>query len=129
MRSSLRLAVSAAVLATALSAASVSAAGHGGTRPPALKRGVTVYVWDPFPAAKNDPQRAALQSAVAGWEKRTGNHVDLLGDPGNNDLKLCSEAAQGKAPDLIAVTHEQISELRGCTSIRPVPAWAWPAST
>lgn len=128
MPSPLRLAVLAAVLSATLSVATVSAAGHGGVKAPALKRGVTVYVWDPFPAAKNDPERAALQGAVRGWEKRTGDQVDLLGDPGNNDLKLCAEAAQGKAPDLIAVTHEQLSELRGCKSIKPVPAWAWPAS-
>lgn len=98
------------------------------THPPKLKRGVTVYVWDQFSDAKHDPSRAALNRVVAGWERLTGDRVDLAGNGGSAAYNLCSTARSGKAPDLVSIAHEQISVLRGCRSLRPVPAWAWSVS-
>jgi maltose-binding protein MalE len=99
------------------------------TKPPRLDRGVTVYVWDPFPKQKKDPERAALRRAVHSWEKRTGNKVKILGNTGSNASRLCSVGAAGKAPDLIAVRHDELAQLVACKVVRSVPAWAWPPSS
>lgn len=118
--------VAAAVCSLAVASTGIAAPRPGASvHPPKLERGVTVYVWDQFSNAKNDRSRAALQRVVAGWEERTGDKVDLVGNGGSAAYDLCSTAHSGKAPDLVSVAHEQISTLLACHVLRPVPAWAW----
>jgi arabinogalactan oligomer / maltooligosaccharide transport system substrate-binding protein len=120
----------AAICVLALTSAGVSAAPSSRvtTRASVHRPSVTVYVWDQFSNAKRDREREALRAVVSSWERRTGNKVHLLGNPGASSFNLCSLGPAGKAPDLIAMPHEQLGTLRECSAIRPIPASAWPLS-
>jgi arabinogalactan oligomer/maltooligosaccharide transport system substrate-binding protein len=94
---------------------------------PTLKRGITLSVWDWFLAAKDTPERVTFQKVVAGWEKKTGNHVNLLGlQPGF--AKMCVAAPAGQGADLVGMPHDQLSAMIACKSLASVPSWAFPSS-
>jgi maltose-binding protein MalE len=131
LKKHLRVALSVVLACSfALTAMNVSAAKHtaAATTPPKLKKGVTIHIWDYFPANKNDPERAILGNVVKGWEKLTGDHVSLDGSPTNANGIWCVKAPAKQAPDIIEAPHDQIGPLNDCKSVAQVPAWAFPKS-
>jgi arabinogalactan oligomer/maltooligosaccharide transport system substrate-binding protein len=128
LKRNLHIVVSALIACSfAISAARVSASTHSNAtaKPPKLAKNVTLSIWDFFGAAKDDAERATLKQVVAGWEKKTGNHVNFLGHPDNSNGKFLVAAPTGNAPDLIGVPHDQVTNLVTGKVVSPVPDWAF----
>jgi maltose-binding protein MalE len=131
LKAYLRIALSIVLASSfALTAMNVSAARHSAaaTTPPKLKKGVTIHIWDYFPANKDDPERAILANVVKGWEKKTGDKVSLDGHPTNANGIWCVKAPAHQAPDVFMAPHDQVGPLVACKSLVPPPAWAFPTS-
>jgi arabinogalactan oligomer/maltooligosaccharide transport system substrate-binding protein len=131
LKAYLRIALSFVLAGSfALTTMHVSAARHNAasTTPPKLKKGVTIHIWDYFPANKSDPERALLANVVKGWQKATGNKVVLDGHPTNANGVWCVKAPAHQAPDIIMAPHDQVGPLVSCKSLTALPAWAFPKS-
>lgn len=127
-----RIAVSALVACSlALTAVHVSAATHSqsSTTPPKLKHGITLTVWDYFGTdTAGRAERAVEVKIIKQWEHATGNHVNTPINTNNNDGKMCVAGPAGQGADIIGTPHDEISAMKACGTLAPVPTWAWTPS-
>lgn len=129
MKRLISLALASLLIAVAgLTAGSVSAASHqnAGTKPPKLKKGVTLSIWNYF--ASTDPEYAAQAKVLAAFTKSTGVKIGTIENPTQANNKFQLNAPTGNAPDLVGLPHDEVPALVTAKVLAAVPSWAWPAS-
>lgn len=129
MKKQLNMTLAAALVVSAvgLTSANVHAAPHSqaSTKPPTLKKGVTLSVWNYFGDA---PEVNAQKKVLAAFTKSTGIKIGSVANPTNSASKFQLAAPTGNAPDIIGVPHDQVAALQAAKVLYPIPAWAWPSS-
>jgi arabinogalactan oligomer/maltooligosaccharide transport system substrate-binding protein len=122
----------AVALSMVLATVSMSSASHpnAAPKPPKLKAGVTLTVWDYF---CNTGQRTCVErdtewKVIQQWARLHHDKVNFPTNPNNHDANMCTTGPTGQGPDLVAGPHNELGAMVKCKTIKPIPAWAWPAS-
>jgi arabinogalactan oligomer / maltooligosaccharide transport system substrate-binding protein len=93
-------------------------------KPPKLKKGITLNVWNIF--ANSDPEYKAFLKVLAAFTKKTGIKVIAANTPASNSNgKFQLAAPAGNGPDLIGLNHDQVAPLAAAKVLATIPTWAW----